>query len=326
MKILVTGGAGFIGSNFILYLLKKHPEDSVICVDKLTYAGNLENLDAVRDSQRFSFEKTDICDREKIYEIFERERPDAVVNFAAESHVDRSIENPEIFLKSNILGTAVLMDACLKFGDVRFHQISTDEVYGELPEDRPDLMFSEESPIRPNSPYSVSKASADMLVLSYIRTYRLRATISRCSNNYGPFQLAEKLIPRMIASCIRGEKLPVYGDGMNVRDWIYVEDHGSAVDLILRRGVIGEIYNVGSRCEMKNLDLVRLIAARFKGCDTQIVFTEDRKGHDRRYAVDPSKIEKELGWRPATKLREGLESTVNWYLDNRSWWDRPDTM
>lgn len=321
MTILVTGGAGFIGSNFIFYMLKTHPDTRIVCVDKLTYAGNLATLDGVVRLPNFVFYRADICDRAGIFEIFGREKPDTVVNFAAESHVDRSIADPEIFLKTNILGTAVLMDACREYGVSRFHQVSTDEVYGDLPLDRPDLFFTEKTPLHTSSPYSSSKASADLLVLSYYRTYGLPATISRCSNNYGPYQFPEKLIPLMILNGLQGKPLPVYGEGINVRDWLYVEDHCRAIDLILQKGRTGEVYNVGGHNEMRNIDIVKLICRQLGQPESLIVHVGDRKGHDLRYAIDPTKIREELGWIPETKFEDGLKKTVQWYLDNSGWWE-----
>ena len=321
MKILITGGAGFIGSNFVYHMLSAHPEDTLLCVDKLTYAGNLSTLEGAMKNPNFKFFKTDICDRGAIYAIFEAEKPDAVVHFAAESHVDRSIEDPEIFLRTNILGTQVLMDACLKFGTRRFHQVSTDEVYGDLPLDRPDLLFTEETPIRASSPYSASKASADLLVGAYHRTYGLNATISRCSNNYGPYHFPEKLIPLMIANALADKPLPVYGKGENVRDWLYVEDHCRAIDLILRGGRPGEVYNIGGHNEMRNIDIVRLICKHLSKPESLITYVTDRKGHDLRYAIDPTKIHTELGWLPETKFADGLKKTIEWYLNNRTWWE-----
>ena len=317
--IIVTGGAGFIGSNFILYMLETYPDYRVICVDKLTYAGNLSNLAAVMDRQNLRFVKADICDRGAVYQVFEEEHPDIVVNFAAESHVDRSIEAPSVFLETNITGTAVLMDACCKYGIRRFHQVSTDEVYGDLPLDRPDLLFDEETPLRTSSPYSASKASADLLVQAYCRTYGLPATISRCSNNYGPFQYPEKLIPLMILNALKDKPLPVYGKGINVRDWLYVTDHCRAVDLIIHRGRDGEIYNVGGHNEKSNIDIVRFICKELGKPESLITFVKDRKGHDMRYAIDPSKIYAELGWEPETGFEEGIRKTIRWYCDNRDW-------
>ena len=321
MTIIVTGGAGFIGGNFIHYYMKNHPADRVACIDKLTYAGNLSTLAPVMDKPNFRFCKTDICDRDAVYGIFEEEKPDAVINFAAESHVDRSIEDPGIFLQTNILGTGVMMDACRKYGNIRYHQISTDEVYGDLPLDRPDLFFTEETPIHTSSPYSSSKAGADLLVQAYHRTYGLPVTISRCSNNYGPYHFPEKLIPLMIANCLNDKPLPVYGEGKNVRDWLYVEDHCKAIDLILRKGRIGEVYNVGGHNEMANIDIVKLIVHELDKSEDLITFVTDRKGHDLRYAIDPTKIHNELGWLPETKFADGIKRTIRWYLDNRSWWE-----
>lgn len=320
MTLIITGGAGFIGSNFIFYTLKHHPEDRVVCLDKLTYAGRPDTLAPVMGLPDFRFVQADICDRDAVNRLFEEEHPDAVVNFAAESHVDRSIDGPEVFLRTNILGTSVLMDACREHGQVRFHQISTDEVYGDLPLNRPELLFTEETPLRASSPYSASKASADLLVLAYHRTYGLPVTISRCSNNYGPYQLTEKLIPRMIANALEGKPLPVYGAGLNVRDWLYVGDHCRAVDLILRRGRPGEIYNVGGRNELRNIDIVELICRELEKPDSLIAHVEDRKGHDLRYAIDPAKLQRELGWEPAMPFSVGIKMTIRWYLEHQSWW------
>lgn len=320
MKLIVTGGAGFIGSNFIFHWRKAHPEDQIICLDKLTYAGNLSTLKDILDTPNFKFVKTDICDRNAVYDLFEDEKPDVVVNFAAESHVDRSIEDPSIFLKTNILGTSVLMDACRKYGIKRYHQVSTDEVYGDLPLDRPDLLFTEETPIHTSSPYSSSKASADLLVLAYYRTYGLPVTISRCSNNYGPYHFPEKLIPLMIINALHDEKLPVYGDGKNVRDWLYVEDHCRAIDLIIHKGTVGEVYNVGGHNEMANIDIVKLICQALGKPENLIEHVTDRKGHDRRYAIDPTKIHNELGWLPETKFADGIKKTIDWYLNHKDWW------
>lgn len=320
MTILVTGGAGFIGSNFIFYLLKKYPAYRIVCLDKLTYAGNLSTLSSVLDRPNFRFVRLDICDREGVFRHFEEERPDIVVNFAAESHVDRSILDPGIFLQTNILGTATLMDACRKFGIRRFHQVSTDEVYGDLPLTRPDLFFTEETPLHTSSPYSASKASADLLVLAYHKTYRLPVTISRCSNNYGPYQFPEKLIPLTIVNALHEKPLPVYGTGENVRDWLYVEDHCKAIDLILHKGREGEVYNVGGHNERKNIDIVRLICKALGKSESLITYVADRKGHDLRYAIDPTKIHTELGWLPETKFEDGIQKTIQWYLNNKSWW------
>lgn len=321
MKIIVTGGAGFIGSNFIYHMLKKYSDYKIVCIDCLTYAGNISTLKDAFNNKNFKFYKTNICDREEIYKIFEIEEPDIVVNFAAESHVDRSIENPEIFLTTNILGTQVMMDACRKYGIKRYHQVSTDEVYGDLPLNRPDLLFTERTPINTSSPYSSSKASADLLVLAYHRTYGLPVSISRCSNNYGPYHFPEKLIPLMIVNCLHDKSLPVYGEGLNIRDWLYVEDHCKAIDLIIHKGKDGEIYNVGGHNEMKNIDIVKMICHYLDKSENLIEFVTDRKGHDMRYAIDPHKIHEELGWLPETTFNEGIKLTINWYLENKEWWE-----
>ena len=313
MKILVTGGAGFIGSNFVYYELDNY---------KLTYAGNLETLEVAMKNPKFKFVKGDIADRIFVDDLFASEKPDVVVNFAAESHVDRSIENPEIFLQTNVIGTSVLMDACRKYGNIRYHQVSTDEVYGDLPLDRPDLFFTETTPLNTSSPYSASKASADLLVQAYYRTYKLPVTISRCSNNYGPYHFPEKLIPLMIANALNDKKLPVYGKGENVRDWLYVEDHCSAIDLIIRKGKIGEVYNIGGHNERTNLEVVKTIIEELGKSEDLIEFVTDRPGHDRRYAIDPTKIHNELGWLPATKFDDGIKKTIEWYLTHKSWWEK----
>ena len=320
MTIIVTGGAGFIGGNFVHYMLGKYPEDRIVCIDKLTYAGNMSTLAPVMDNPNFRFCKTDICDRAAVYAIFEEEKPDVVINFAAESHVDRSIENPEVFLQTNILGTQVMMDACRKYGIQRYHQVSTDEVYGDLPLDRPDLFFTEETPIHTSSPYSSSKAGADLLVLAYHRTFGLPVTISRCSNNYGPYHFPEKLIPLMIANALADKPLPVYGEGLNVRDWLYVEDHCKAIDMIVRNGRVGEVYNVGGHNEKRNIDIVKIILQELGKPESLITYVADRKGHDMRYAIDPTKIHNELGWLPETKFEDGIKKTIRWYLDNKEWW------
>lgn len=322
MKIIVTGGAGFIGSNFVYYELDNYPEDEIICLDKLTYAGNLETLEIALKNPKFKFVKGDIADRKFVYDLFEKEKPDIIVNFAAESHVDRSIENPEIFLQTNVVGTSVLMDACRKYGIKRYHQVSTDEVYGDLPLDRPDLFFTETTPLHTSSPYSASKASADLLVQAYHRTYNLPTTISRCSNNYGPYHFPEKLIPLMIANALNNKKLPVYGKGENVRDWLYVEDHCSAIDLIIRKGKVGEVYNIGGHNEKTNLEVVKTIIKELGKSEDLIEFVTDRPGHDRRYAIDPTKIHNELGWLPATKFNDGIKKTIDWYLTHKSWWEK----
>ena len=321
MKIVVTGGAGFIGGNFVYYMLKKRPEDTIICLDKLTYAGNMETMAEAMKNDQFKFVRVDISDRKAVYELFETEKPDVIVNFAAESHVDRSIENPEIFLQTNVIGTSVLLDACRKYGIKRYHQVSTDEVYGDLPLDRPDLFFTETTNLHTSSPYSASKASADLLVMAYHRTYKVPVTISRCSNNYGPFHFPEKLIPLMIINALADKKLPVYGDGLNVRDWLYVEDHCAAINLILEKGRVGEVYNIGGHNERANIDVVKTILKQLGKGEELIEYVGDRKGHDRRYAIDPTKIHDELGWLPETKFEDGIKATVQWYLDNRQWWE-----
>lgn len=320
MTIIVTGGAGFIGSNFVFHMLQVHPDYRIVCLDKLTYAGNLSTLEPVLQQDNFRFVKADICDRQAVDKLFQEEKPDIVVNFAAESHVDRSIENPGIFLETNIMGTAVLMDACRKYGIQRYHQVSTDEVYGDLPLDRPDLFFTEETPLHTSSPYSSSKAGADLLVMAYYRTYGLPVTISRCSNNYGPYHFPEKLIPLMIANALADKPLPVYGNGENVRDWLYVEDHCRAIDLIIHNGKVGEVYNVGGHNEKRNIDIVRIICQELGKPESLIVHVEDRKGHDRRYAIDPAKIHRELGWLPETKFEDGIKKTIKWYLEHKKWW------
>ena len=319
-KILITGGAGFIGSALVRYIINE-TSDAVVVVDKLTYAGNLMSLAPVAQSERFAFEKVDICDRAELARVFTEHQPDCVMHLAAESHVDRSIENPEVFLDTNIKGTAVLMDACRKYGIKRYHQVSTDEVYGDLPLDRPDLFFTEETPIHTSSPYSSSKAGADLLVLAYHRTYGLPVTISRCSNNYGPYHFPEKLIPLMIANALNDKPLPVYGKGENVRDWLYVEDHCRAIDLIIHNGRVGEVYNVGGHNEMKNIDIVKIICKELGKPESLITYVADRKGHDMRYAIDPTKIHNELGWLPETKFADGIKKTIQWYLDNKEWWE-----
>lgn len=319
--ILVTGGTGFIGNCFCKLLLAERPEYRVLNVDVCTYAANPSTIEEELKNPNYKFFKTDIRDREAIEKIFEEEKPDIVVNFAAESHVDRSITNPQIFLETNILGTAVLMDACRKYGIERYHQVSTDEVYGDLPLDRPDLFFTEETPIHTSSPYSSSKAAADLLVLAYHRTYGLPVTISRCSNNYGPYHFPEKLIPLMIANALADKPLPVYGEGLNVRDWLYVEDHCKAIDLIIHKGRVGEVYNVGGHNEKQNIEIVKIICKELGKPESLITHVGDRKGHDMRYAIDPTKIHNELGWLPETKFEDGIKKTIQWYLDNREWWE-----
>ena len=331
MKILVTGGAGFIGSNFVYYELDNYPNDEVICLDKLTYAGNLETLEVAMKNPKFKFVKGDIADRAFVDELFASEKPDVVVNFAAESHVDRSIENPEIFLQTNVIGTSVLMDACRKYGNIRYHQVSTDEVYGDLPLDRPDLFFTETTPLHTSSPYSASKASADLLVQAYYRTYKLPVTISRCSNNYGPYQFPEKLIPLIINNALHGKKLPVYGDGLNIRDWLYVDDHAKGIDMVQEHGKLGESYNIGGHNEKRNIEIINIIIETLQEIlpDTDprkanvskdlITYVEDRKGHDRRYAIAPDKIKAEIGWEPETMFKDGIKKTIAWYLEHEDW-------
>ena len=321
MNILVTGGAGFIGSNFVYYMLREHPDYRVVCIDKLTYAGNLETLEEALKNPNFAFVKADIADREAVYALFEKEGFDVVVNFAAESHVDRSIETPELFISTNVMGTQVLLDASRKYGVKRYHQVSTDEVYGDLPLDRKDLFFTETTPIHTSSPYSASKAAADLLVLAYHRTYKLPVTISRCSNNYGPYHFPEKLIPLVISRALADEPLPIYGKGENVRDWLFVEDHCSAIDLIIHKGRVGEVYNIGGHNEKTNLEVVKEILKQLGKPESLITYVTDRPGHDMRYAIDPTKIVTELGWKPAHDFESGIKYTVQWYLDNRKWWE-----
>jgi len=318
-KFLVTGGAGFIGGNFLHMMVDKYPEDQYVCIDALTYAGNMETLEPILNKPNFKFVHENICNRDAVYKLFEEEKFDYVINFAAESHVDRSIENPEVFLKTNILGTQVLMDACRKYGIKRYHQVSTDEVYGDLPLDRPDLFFHEDTPIHTSSPYSASKASADLLVLAYHRTFKLPVTISRCSNNYGPYHFPEKLIPLMIQKALRDEKLPVYGNGENVRDWLYVQDHCTAIDLVVRKGRDGEVYNIGGHNERTNLQIVKTILKALGKPESLITFVKDRPGHDLRYAIDPTKIETELGWKPKHNFDTGIVETIKWNLENQKW-------
>lgn len=321
MVILVTGGAGFIGSNFIYYELDKYAEDRIVCIDALTYAGNLETLEEALKNERFVFYRGDIADGEFVNGVFAKEHPDIVVNFAAESHVDRSIEAPDIFLRTNVIGTMTLLEACRNYGIQRFHQVGTDEVYGDLPLDRTDLFFTEETPIHTSSPYSASKAAADLLVLAYHRTYGLPVTISRCSNNYGPYHFPEKLIPLMISRALADESLPVYGSGENVRDWLYVKDHCSAIDLVMRKGRNGEVYNIGGHNERTNLQVVKTILKELGKPETLITYVKDRPGHDMRYAIDPTKIRSELGWQPETSFDDGIKQTIRWYFDNRTWWE-----
>lgn len=319
MKILVTGGAGFIGANFCHYMLEKHPDEYYVCLDALTYAGNMETLADIIDKPNFKFIKGNICDKELVEKLFEEENFDVVVNFAAESHVDRSIENPKLFLESNIIGVQTLMDACRKFNVKRFHQVSTDEVYGDLPLDEHELFFTEETPIHTSSPYSASKAAADLLVMAYYRTFQLPVTISRCSNNYGPYQFPEKLIPLIIKKAQNDENLPIYGKGENIRDWLHVLDHCQAIDLIIRKGRVGEIYNIGGHNERTNLEVVKTILKELNKPETLITYVTDRPGHDRRYAIDPTKIETELGWKPVYNFDNGIIETIKWNVENKEW-------
>lgn len=322
-KILVTGGAGFIGSNFIYYMLRNHDDVSIVCLDSLTYAGSIKTLEPLiaNNDPNFRFVKGDITDRKFVFRLFAEEQFDIVVNFAAESHVDRSIDTPEVFLKTNILGTQVLLDAFNKYGIKRYHQVSTDEVYGDLPLEAVDEFFTEKNPLKTSSPYSASKASADLLVMAYNRTYGTPVTISRCSNNYGPYQFPEKLIPLMISNILNGKNVPVYGDGLNVRDWLYVEDHCRAIDRIIHDGSIGEVYNVGGHNEHPNIEIVHTVLSELGKGDECIEYVKDRPGHDRRYAIDASKLEAELGWTPTTDFETGISRTVDWYLNNRDWWE-----
>lgn len=318
--VVVTGGAGFIGSNFVYYMLNKYPDYRIVCLDCLTYAGNIHTLNKAKENPNFRFAKINICDKAAVKQLFEEEHPDTVVNFAAESHVDRSITGPEIFIKTNVEGTQTLMEVCRELNIPRYHQVSTDEVYGDLPLDRPELFFTETTPLHASSPYSASKAGADMLVMAYHRTYGFPATISRCSNNYGPYHFPEKLIPLTIINALNDQSLPVYGDGKNVRDWLYVEDHCRAIDLIIHNGKVGNIYNVGGHNEMANIDIVKLICKELGKPESLIKFVEDRKGHDRRYAIDPTFINDELGWSPETKFADGIKKTIKWYVENKDWW------
>ena len=322
MKVLITGGAGFIGGNFVHYFLREHPEDTLICVDKLTYAGNMETLAGAAGHPSFSFIKADIADAQAIEGIFAEHRPQRVVNFAAETHVDRSIDEPSVFLVTNIIGTQVLLDACRRHDVEKLVQVSTDEVYGDLPLDRPDLAFSEDSPLRPSSPYAASKTAADLLCLAYARTYGATVNITRCSNNYGPYQFPEKLIPLMVANAMQDKPLPVYGTGMNIRDWLHVDDHCRAIDLVMRDGRPGEVYNIGGNNERANIDVVKTILSLLEKPESLITFVTDRPGHDLRYAIDAGKIDRELGWQPQVPFEEGLADTIRWYQENRGWWQR----
>ena len=321
MKFLVTGGAGFIGSNYMHYVVNKYPEDYFVCLDALTYAGNYNNIKDLENMKNFEFVRGDITDREFIDKLFNDKKFDIVINFAAESHVDNSIKNPGIFLNTNIIGTQVLMDASRKYNIKRYHQVSTDEVYGDLPLDRPDLLFTEDTPIHTSSPYSSSKAGADLLVGAYHRTFGLPTTISRCSNNYGPYQFPEKLIPVVISKALKNEPIPVYGKGENVSDWIHVIDHNIGVDLIVRNGRVGEVYNLGGHSERTNLDVVKTILKQMGKSEDLITYVNDRLGHDLRYAIDSTKVEKELGWDRTYTFEKGIKETVDWYLNNQEWID-----
>lgn len=320
-KVLITGGAGFIGSNFVRYMLNRYSEYKIVNLDLLTYAGNLESLKDLENNPNYKFIKGNIADREFIFKLFEEEKFNIVVNFAAESHVDRSVTDPSIFIQTNVVGTQVLLDASKEFGVERYHQVSTDEVYGDLPLDRLDLFFTESTPLNPSSPYSASKASADFLVHAYHRTFGLPITISRCSNNYGPYHFPEKLIPLMISRALNDESIPVYGNGENVRDWLHVEDHCSAIDLIIHNGRVGEVYNVGGHNERTNLEVVKTILKALGKPESLISYVTDRPGHDLRYAIDPDKLERELRWKAKYNFDTGIEMTIKWYLDNRDWWE-----
>ena len=319
MKFLVTGGAGFIGSNYLHYVVNKYPKDKFICIDALTYAGNYNNIKELEKKKNFKFVKGDIRDKDLIEKLFEKEKFDIVANFAAESHVDNSIKNPNLFADTNVLGTMTLMNACVKYGIKRYHQVSTDEVYGDLPLDKPDLKFNEATPIHTSSPYSASKAGADLQVLAYARTYKLPITISRCSNNYGAYQFPEKLIPVVISKALNKENIPVYGTGENVRDWIHVHDHNIGVDLIIRKGKDGEIYNLGGHSERTNLEVVKTILKQLGKPESLITFVKDRPGHDLRYAIDSTKVEKELGWTRTYTFEDGIKETIDWYINNNEW-------
>ena len=321
MKFLVTGGAGFIGSNYMHYVVNKYENDIFVCLDALTYAGNYNNIKNLESKPNFKFVHMDIRDVDGIDSLFEKEKFDCVINFAAESHVDNSIKNPNLFADTNVLGTMNLMNACRKYGNIRYHQVSTDEVYGDLPLDRPDLKFTELTPIHTSSPYSSSKAGADLQVMAYYRTYGLPVTISRCSNNYGPYQFPEKLIPVVISKALKNEKIPVYGRGENVRDWIHVIDHNIGVDMIVRNGKIGEVYNLGGHSEKTNLEVVKTILKQLGKDESLIEYVTDRPGHDLRYAIDSTKVERELGWNRTYTFENGIEETINWYVDNQKWID-----
>lgn len=318
MKLLVTGGAGFIGSNFVLYMLQQYPEYEIINVDSLTYAGNLENLKSVENNPKHTFVKADITDAQAMDNLLSQ-GVDIIVNFAAESHVDRSILEPDVFVKTNVLGTQVLLDIARKYEISKFVQVSTDEVYGTLGETG---LFKETTPLEPNSPYSASKAGGDLLVRAYHETFGLPVNITRCSNNYGPYQFPEKLIPLMISRALADEPLPIYGDGLNVRDWLYVEDHCSAIDLVIHKGQNGEVYNIGGNNERTNLQIVQTILEQLGKPESLVTFVKDRPGHDRRYGIDPTKIMSELSWKPKHNFETGIKETIEWYLQNKEWWTR----
>ncbi|MHB1050441.1 MAG: dTDP-glucose 4,6-dehydratase [Bacteroidota bacterium] len=321
-NILVTGGAGFIGSNFVQYMINKYPDYSIVNFDNLTYAGNLENLVSVQKKPNYRFVKGDICNKEQVLNAFRTHQIDSVVHFAAESHVDRSILGPAVFVQTNVVGTNILLDVAREIGIERFLHVSTDEVYGSL---GATGFFTEETPLHPNSPYSASKASSDMLVLAYQHTFGFPGIVTRCSNNYGPYQFPEKLIPLLIANALNDKPIPVYGDGSNVRDWLYVEDHCSALDVVLHKGTVGDVYNIGGKNEWKNIDIVKLVLKEIGKPESLITFVKDRPGHDKRYAIDAAKIEKELGWTPAHQFESGIKKTIRWYLENKQWWERITT-
>lgn len=323
-KYLITGGAGFIGGNFCHYMMNKYPKDKFVCLDALTYAGNKNTIKPLLEKPNFNFVQENICNREEIYKLFEKEKFDYVINFAAETHVDRSLKNPDIFLKTNIIGTQVLLDACRKYGIKRYHQVSTDEVYGDLPLDKPNLFFTEEMPLHTSSPYSATKASADLLGLAYHRTFGVPVTISRCSNNYGPYQFPEKLIPLIIKKALASEPLPLYGSGNNVRDWLHVYDHCTAIDLIIHKGRDGEVYNIGGHNERTNLEVVKVILKELGKPESLISFVLDRAGHDLRYAINPNKIMRELGWKPKYTFETGIGPTIQWNLENQEWFEEPN--
>ncbi len=321
-NILVTGGAGFIGSNFVQYMMSKHPDYTIVNFDNLTYAGNLENLVSVQSKPNYRFVKGDICDKEHVTKAFRTHAIDTVVHFAAESHVDRSILGPAVFVQTNVVGTNILLDVSREIGIERFLHVSTDEVYGSL---GATGFFTEETSLHPNSPYSASKASSDMLVLAYQHTFGFPGIVTRCSNNYGPYQFPEKLIPLLIANALNDKPIPVYGDGSNVRDWLYVEDHCSALDVVLHNGMVGDVYNIGGNNEWKNIDIVKLVLKEIGKPESLITFVKDRPGHDKRYAIDAAKIAKDLNWIPAHQFESGITKTIRWYLENKQWWERITT-